>query len=51
MFTEFDCLSAGFTIRIVRFLVQTPLSTQPGLVTQPGYKIPGDIWVEIVTIQ
>ena len=38
----------GVTIRIGRFLVQTPLGTRLGLGTQPRYEAPGDLWVEIV---
>ena len=38
----------GVTIRIGRFLVQTPLGARPGLGTQPRYEAPGDLWVEIV---
>ena len=35
-------------IRIVTFLVQTPLGSRPGLGTQPRYKAPGDLRVEYV---
>ena len=31
-----------------QFLVQTPLGTQSGLMTQPHYEAPGDLQVEIV---
>ena len=32
--------------RIVRLLIQTPLSAQPGLATQPGYEAPDDPPIE-----
>ena len=44
-------MGEGITIRIGKFLVQTPLVTVPGLGTQPRYEAPGSLWVDIVTTQ
>ena len=41
----------GVVIRIGRFPVQTLLGVLLGLVTQPRYEDPGDLWVEIVKTQ
>lgn len=38
----------GITIRIRRFLIQTPLGAWSDLGTQPCYKAASDIWVEVI---
>ena len=43
-----DLVGQGVTIRIRKFLVQTPQGTRPGLGTQHHYKAPDDLGVEIV---
>ena len=44
-------MDKGVPVRIRRFPVQTPLSTKLSLGTQPRYKAPSDLWVEIVKMQ
>ena len=44
-------MGSGITIRIRKFLVQTPLGPRVGLRTQPCYKAPRDLQVKIVKTQ
>ena len=41
-------MGQGFEVRIRGVIVQTTLSTQPGLGTQPHYVAPGYLWLENV---
>ena len=50
-FRESEWPSEGIVIRTGRFLVQNPLCARPGLGTQPGYEVPGDLWVELAKMQ
>ena len=50
-FGESGILGQGVVIRIGRFPVQTPLGVWLDLGTQPSFKAPGDLQLEIVKTQ
>ena len=46
-FTSWGRVAQWVKVRVGRFLVQTTLGARPGLGTEPHYKAPGDIRVEL----
>ena len=47
-FRESGLVGSGVVIRIARFLVQVPLGAWPGSGSQPSYRAPGDLPIEIM---